>query len=349
MLIAYVIGAFIAPIAIDPIWCQTIKVCGIAPDTERILRIGPLKTQVANLVDICRLTVINGQCVLWSATNPQDKPKKFHRSTDRGLTWSDESTSVGTYCNIRGKNEPPYRFAGYNADSPLYEFDGCLQRVSTDGGMSWKSVVARKANKELLYECRPISFGNHGNRVFLWATDKSKEGVWTSDNSGESFKFLTDTVGFISQSRADDQRLFGEGSGPFLERSDDGGKSWISLKVTRFMYREVFSGLDGIIRTWNQDGSGSDIGYPSRVLQIETDPKNRDIVYVLTIQGLFRSIDGGGSFVLLDFQADRVLNISRIACDPMDGRYLYAVVGWDALYRSDDWGCSWKRMSVPLK
>jgi hypothetical protein len=33
----------------------------------------------------------------------------------------------------------------------------------------------------------------------------------------------------------------------------------------------------------------------------------------------------------------------------VDSRYIYASVMEDELYRSDDWGCTWHKLSTPLR
>jgi hypothetical protein len=103
-----------------------------------------------------------------------------------------------------------------------------------------------------------------------------------------------------------------------------------------------------VLRTWDADGLGNEDGYPNRFEQIQTDPKSIDIFYVLTCKGIFRSMDGGKSFVLLPLETDKYLGINRIAVDPVDGRYVYAECNINSLYLSDDRGCTWIKMKAPM-
>ena len=208
--------------------------------------------------------------------------------------------------------------------------------------------MAPKRNEYAFLKCTAVNLGKQGRRIYLWLWDKPGKGLWYSDDYGRNYGFFSDTVGYVCESNAYPERIYGVATS-VLRRSDDGGLHWRDLEQSGFMFRTVFMGEDGVYRTWDESGQGEELGYPGRIEQIQTDPNNKDVFYILTFKGLFRSIDGGASFVLLGLEADKVLSIDRIACDPLEGRFVYAVVGRDSLYRSDDWGCTWHKLRTPVE
>ena len=84
----------------------------------------------------------------------------------------------------------------------------------------------------------------------------------------------------------------------------------------------------------------------SQARQIESDPEDADCIYVLTEKGLYLSRDAGKSFRLAALAEGRIKAIDRLAVDPGDGRYLYAIVDLGQLYRSSDYGCTWQKMGL---
>jgi len=72
-----------------------------------------------------------------------------------------------------------------------------------------------------------------------------------------------------------------------------------------------------IIRTWRENAEDEELRWPQPIEQIETDPSDRNLIYVLTWQGLYRSQDQGKLFRLLPLEIDKALSIDAIAVDPL--------------------------------
>jgi len=132
--------------------------------------------------------------------------------------------------------------------------------------------------------------------------------------------------------------------------SKDGGKSWKvmkgSLEITGHkIYRSISDPTDN--RSWRQHPDDEEWPVSDGIMQIESDPKHPEYVYVLTTRGLYISRDMGKTFYLSSLAKGWLYSIDRIAVDPLDGRYLYAVVDIEKFYRSSDYGCTWELMQPP--
>jgi photosystem II stability/assembly factor-like uncharacterized protein len=102
-------------------------------------------------------------------------------------------------------------------------------------------------------------------------------------------------------------------------RSLDGGLSWVGLESPR-----------------------------GRLNSVTGDPNDPMSLYAVTISGLFRTANGGGSWEPVTNPAPgRVLQM--IAVDPVDSRVLYAAVSAiseTTVYRSSDGGRNWSRTAL---
>ncbi|HJU83137.1 MAG TPA: hypothetical protein VJ600_02915 [Holophagaceae bacterium] len=134
--------------------------------------------------------------------------------------------------------------------------------------------------------------------------------------------------------------LWSSGGERGLYRSADGGKTWLRVLATN-----------------------DDAGCAS----VAMDPKNPDVLYAAMWQfrrrawafesggpggGLYKSTDGGRSWIRLDGDAKRGLPAGEVgrcafAVAPSDPRIVYCVVEAKegGLYRSEDGGGSWKRVN----
>lgn len=323
--------------------------CGLDPEAKRIVTLGArgLLMHAEPKFDLLRVDIEDMHTVLWAIGNVRGMEQKSYKSVDRGLTWILNQKKPANFTNLPRTHEiGTLRLVGIGTVPIMYELTGCVGRLSTDGGMTWDFFVAHRENGSAFSKCTPVNVGRQGYRTYLYSWNQPLSGLWRSEDYGHNYKYLSNRVGYVSESIAMPNRIYGVAN-DVLRRSDDDGKEWIDLVHSKFMFQPIYKGRDEIYRTWDKDGHGEDLGYPGRIEQIQTDPVNKDIVYILTYKGLYRSSDGGDSFVLLGLEADKVLSIDRIACDPLDGGLVYAVVGREFLYRSNDWGCTWHKIKTP--
>jgi hypothetical protein len=328
------------------------KSCGLDADSQRVLK---CKIKIPPDLPGLRLKRVNGENEVTSLIIEvfDARVDKYYISLDRGKNW--EQITNPSYAikisNIPVQKDATGRFSNSPDSAAIYQFSPsshCIDSVSTDAGKTWMDVTSRLENGRSIDECLPIGvYGEHGKRIYIWIYDKDNKGLWVSNDYGQNFRFLTSTAYYVVESPSNPSVMYGIGDNT-LQKSYDAGKNWEKLPASEFMFKPVFIGTDAEYRTWDPDGLGNEDGYPYRIEHLQTDPQNSDVLYALTCKGLFRSTDGGKSFVLLPLGADKLSWIDKIAVDPMDGKYLYAQCGMNSLYRSNDYGCSWVKLKVPL-
>ena len=328
--------------------------CGLEPDSRRVLtahRIIPPPLPQMHLLQIRRA---NGKSSLLVNVSPiMPKTTKYYVSSDHGSQWNQvKRPNNAGYTNVPLRYGPDLlRLAGNPQATSLYEFDSttnCIDSVSMDNGKSWSTIISQWANVNSVGKCLPIGiYGEDGERVYVYVYDDKNKGVWISKDYGRKFTFLTSEVFYVVESLADSRVMYGVGDhDEILKMSNDGGRTWERLESSRVIFKPVFLGSDNVLRTWDADGHGNEDGYPYRIEQIQTDPKSVNSFYVLTCKGIFRSTNGGKTFILLPLESDKYQAIDRIAVDPVDGKYVYAQCNMNSLFRSDDQGCTWTRLDV---
>ena len=181
-------------------------------------------------------------------------------------------------------------------------------------------------------------------------------GVWKSTDNGTSFKPVfeenTQSIGAVAIDKANPQTVW-VGT----------GESWVrnSVSVGTGVYKSTDGGA-----TWNNVG----LADSEHIARIAVDPKKSDTVFVCATghawnaneeRGLFRTTDGGKTWKKVLY-VDTNTGCSDVSLDPGDSSILYAGM-WDfrrqpdffrsggpgsGLYRSNDGGETWKRLSEGL-
>ncbi len=308
------------------------------------------------------------------------------RSTDRGASWRLSNEGV-VNLNIDmvwadPSGRPGVFATGVNGPEEILH--------SSDGGVSWR--VLAKA-----YPCffddpcdlpdrllaadpraRQIMYGSgfDGQADYL---SKSTEGgrnwsklpfpiacCYSSQDGLEMTAFYLDPTHPETVFVAGDYHFQYGGSGPFLTRSDDGGRQWRELGPPT---EQAFLGLvggppgtlyglscDGIFvskdlgETWQATGQGLPAhlcpsedtqdevvaSYPGLPLLL-SDPQEPRILYVGTPgEGIYRSADGGSSFEPFGHGLETA-TVESLVVDPANPERIYAgligqgVYGWNAL------------------
>jgi photosystem II stability/assembly factor-like uncharacterized protein len=107
------------------------------------------------------------------------------------------------------------------------------------------------------------------------------------------------------------------------------------------------SGASGLFRREVGDGEWQALtaGLPENVevRAIAPDPQDRDVIYVGTQDGPYRSTDGGENWVRLGFP-ERNAVVWSLAIHPTRPNIMYAGLAPVALYRSEDSGDTWRKV-----
>jgi photosystem II stability/assembly factor-like uncharacterized protein len=153
-----------------------------------------------------------------------------------------------------------------------------------------------------------------------------------------------------------------------IYRSTDGGENWFLVKPTPFFKgkegehfvfdydstdnkrtRIVYAGTheDGLListdggDTWNQIGF---IG--ERIKDMEIDPVDSSIIYLLTVKGLFKIlIRGNIIFHITQLSTNIQGNFSTFALNPDDPLIMYLAMGKDGVYKALDGGKTFFKLS----
>lgn len=220
--------------------------------------------------------------------------------------------------------------------APSHVFAGALSGVfRASGGGSW----------ELLDGGDGLPLGASGSvgsapmpssPVYL-VTDPiealgSVEGIFRSDDGGESWTRVKDAGGRLAVAPSDPSRLYLATSGS-VETSRDGGATW--APSTSFPLSFQLGYVYGVAV------APSD---PARVLVSWVYPESHDIP---SSSVLLRSDDGGGSWEVVETSEDGGLAVRQPIFDPRDPSTLYTLA-LGGVYRSTDGGATWEARSTGL-
>lgn len=148
----------------------------------------------------------------------------------------------------------------------------------------------------------------------------SSSAVHKSADSGATWKSVTPAGGVTAIGATSDGKSIYAALADGMVKSTDGGSSWIG--VQNGMSLGYYFWLNGFYAA-----------------SIEVDPTDAKTVYVAAEDGLFKSVDEGGTWQLLSNR------ISRIAVDSFDPSLLYARMHPDGMVRSTDAGKTWEPLA----
>jgi hypothetical protein len=125
--------------------------------------------------------------------------------------------------------------------------------------------------------------------------------------------------------------------------SRDGGRTWLPVGEQEVLEQPA------TLKGWTGDRAVPEWAY-LQIQQIEFQPDNENVVFLLTNKGLYRSDDGVQTWCLLDTKIERLFQVGSLVIDPSNPRRIY--VGTDQqVVVSDDSGChfrtlfDWKKLT----
>jgi hypothetical protein len=299
--------------------------------------------------------------------------EEYARSADGGLTWRDLGSIFSPLVT------PDYKYVRAPSDPHvLYEKldDGEYAR-SEDGGATWsipdsridglndldlfgkKPVPSRAYHADFtivaIHPKRPltvyaaIEILPWVNRV-ITSTGQFLHGVYVSNDGGETWRvFSTDLVALgpdfvhsvsLAISPSNSSIMYGM-TLMGLSRTADAGKNWTLLNqqeavVTAQAPKRSFATLAD--RTTH---------LPIQIQQIAIDPNNDLVVYLVSDKGVYRTLDGGGSWEMLSLGFDRWNGVVNIGIDPSNTNELF-VGTKTGLLKSEDRGCHFVHVHSPV-
>ena len=258
---------------------------------------------------------------------------------------------------------PDYHTLAFDPLSPSRVFLGTHAGlfVSTDRGAAWRPIPTAEGDVMAIV-ATPGGLLAAGHDVFMRSPDGGA--TWQPFRPGlpgTDVHALASTPGLPT-------RLYAAVVDHGLFRSDDAGQSWArtgqmpasvaalavvpdgeaDLLYAATAQEGVLASRDGG-RSWaNASGFVNGALPTRRVTGIVYDPRSGDVaesqgnrfrgaLYVATDRGLFRSTDGGSSWVRLALEAD----VAVVAVAPDDSRVLLAIDQGGRVFRSSDRGVSW--------
>jgi len=342
-----------------------IKECGVKPTINRTFRSGSraiFDRPQYRIVKLLSLQQYKSLSTLFIAIDRfgqqlQDESHKIYSSTDRGVSWH---LAKGAYrCQQHPSVFDTDECVISNADyQTLYRLisnkNGYFISVSHNGGISWNDVKLQISGSGTINRVRIVETGEkRAGRIYAWVNASEGNALYISDDFGQTLNHFSNDIIYAKESKIESSVYGLKGlnnlNSMALVVSHNSGKSWQSIENAKELFLPLYRSYSPMgVRSWRENENDDELlVYEFPISQIEIDPQNAGIFYLRSFKGLYRSIDGGRSFMLLPLAKDLLLGIDNICVDPFDGRYLYASVNENTIYRSSDYGCTWDELALP--
>lgn len=184
--------------------------------------------------------------------------------------------------------------------------------------------------------------GNPAKQYFL-------KGMYVSYDGGGNWTKFSDVVGIfrnyprrvvIGISPVDSAIMFSEGERGVL-RSADGGQTWRDVGQSDEL-NQVPIDTDDLAAGIKVPQKRS----PLNAREFVFDPSNSSVVYMIADKGVYRTMDGGDTWKLLNVGFDQLKAINSLAIDPLHPNRVF-VGTVRGLFVSEDSGCKFSRLPTP--
>jgi photosystem II stability/assembly factor-like uncharacterized protein len=190
-----------------------------------------------------------------------------------------------------------------------------------DGGMGWDHIFSGRNHKERW--CNFVEFDpRNPDRLYL----ATNQGLLISIDGGEKFAQVTGSqlssasTRWIEQHPEKKNIIYAGTSNLGVFRSDDGGSNW------RWIFFETLPAANNI-------------------RNIALDPKDPERVTIATMDGAFRSKNGGDSWERSGGFLFTSQKVRRVRTNPKNGNHLVALTELK-VWESFDWGDTWEALYV---
>lgn len=296
------------------------------------------------------------------------------KTVDGGGSWQVADKIAGTNSDISNFSITEMSFDPTDRQTIFAStYDNGLW-VSSDAAQSWKQILSNitvydffvdPSNSKNIY----VSgiFNGHGKILHTVNGGASWEEVYNEASSNNA-------VNTITANPANSSELYAALNSGILIKSIDGGINWFVLQNFKNQILRVrFSKLNNAIYVLQSTGgiskstdggihfasaSGNlthtdyfngdtllpmeNIGF----LKLALDDQIPGVMYVTTLQGLYKSTDDGKSWVKLILPVKSSSNIPRAVASTKGGQIAYASIG-STIYKTLDGGQSWQTQALP--
>jgi len=328
--------------------------CGIDPSTHRTFSSGAgavhdlVKTRVVTFIGMQNAGIVIS--INHYEHSSQNEHHSAYASDDLGKSWKDVTKDYLS----KSKSIIVSNSDLKTLYQPVSGVRGVYISVSHDEGKSWENVRSMIDGTIPITDFTIVETSfRKSNRLYGKVSYTKTPGIYISDDCGKTLRLFAKNLNVVKESKSD-SILYGVGGSPIyvasmgLVISFDQGKSWELLKNASELFKPVYRNMSkGEVYSYREDPNDEEISFSYPIDQIEIDPSNSNIIYLKGYKGLYRSIDRGKSFLLLPLAKNLLYGIDEIRLDSQNGRYVFASVNKDSIYRSDNYGCSWEKLLLP--
>lgn len=227
---------------------------------------------------------------------------------------------------------------------------------SSDAGASWSAINDGLTNVMVTdVAVDPVTTSN------VYAVTRYPGGVFKSTDSGRSWSLVRylppeGQEGVVAIDPADPRIVFVANTFGLL-KSVDGGASWAvsgetfggdpvtDVAIDPSDPSTVYAASGRIYRSTDGGATFTVLGSPTDARFVRMDPSNPSTLYALAHTGVYRSLDRGSSWALVD---GGVADPFDLAFDPASSSTLYVAAGQAGVVKSTDGGASWRDASAGL-
>jgi len=288
------------------------------------------------------------------AINPSTS-STLYAGTDAGVF---KSTDGGTnWTNIdNGLSSPHVESLAINPSNPntiyLGTWVGGVFR-STNGGSTWALVSTSPSGVSIAVDpSTPSTVYASGSSSVYKSTDNGTS--WTAFSNG--LIVSGSYIYAIAVNPSDSSMVYAGTASGGAFRSLNGGVDWAAVNIGLGgpgVYDLAIDPLDNnklFIGTWmkgvyRSTDAGASMSYPgigTSVLSIAIDPVTPSNIYASAFQGIYRSVNGGGTWTAFANGLSGIYGyVQSLDIDPADPTVIYAGTDYDGIFKSLDSGANW--------
>lgn len=322
---------------------------------------------------ISRAAVVEGKFSLQiEAPSPDEGTSDHWRTNDYGRTWTrtgEAPSNLGVFNSPIAEATSDPRVV-YRISNEL----GFLYLRSEDGGDTWllpryaiegaskedfAYAVSKSRSYHVLFRLAAICPRDPltlyaGIEVVQWANslirlrpfgDIYLPGLYTSHDGGETWNKFTDELSSLRPlgiNPANPNMMYGQGRNGVL-KSTNGGKNWTQVGQEDGLLTSIkFQGE----KTEEQEQRERLGKKELEIRQFAFDPSDESVLYIVSNKGIYRTLDGGKTWCLLDLGFDEVNAVNSMALNPAKPREILLGTAY-GIFFSNDQGCHSQKIWPP--